>query len=149
MTTDAPAPYPPVMATRTRTRTPPRPNPTPTPTQGQLDECRKFTSALMPTEGKSPGCMSMWNCRPFLQDSRFKSIYSTMYRHQSYKSTEQCEKKTNQIFLDEYMSSKRFVGKYPNGKPRRDGQMDERINYNNTHQYRWQLGASQLDIGAW
>ena len=27
------------------------------------------------------------------KDSRFKSIYSTMYRHQSYKSTEQCEKK--------------------------------------------------------
>ena len=38
-----------------------------------------------------------------IQDSRFKSIYSTMYIHQSYKSTEQCEK-TNQIFLDEYMS---------------------------------------------
>ena len=38
-----------------------------------------------------------------IQDSRFKSSYSTIYRHQSYKSTEQCEK-TNQIFLDEYMS---------------------------------------------
>ena len=28
-------------------------------------------------------------------ESRFKSIYSTMYRHQSYKSTEQCENKSN------------------------------------------------------
>ena len=30
-----------------------------------------------------------------LYDPRFKSIYSIMYRHQSYKSTEQCENKSN------------------------------------------------------
>ena len=37
--------------------------------------------------------------RRMTQDSRFKSIYSTMYRHQSYKSTEQCENKSNISFI--------------------------------------------------
>ena len=51
------------------------------------------------------------------QDSRFKSIYSTMYRHQSYKTTEQCEKTNQNIswWVHVWRPSLRPYGRYHKG----------------------------------
>ena len=48
---------------------------------------------------------------------RFKSIYSTMYRHQSYKTTEQCEKTNQNIFwwVHVWRPSLRPYGRYHKG----------------------------------
>ena len=58
--------------------------------------------------------------RPFnfkIQDSRFKSIYSTMYRHQSYKTMEQCEKTNQNIswWVHVWRPSLRPYGRYHKG----------------------------------
>ena len=55
-----------------------------------------------------------------LHDSRFKSIYSTMYRHQSYKSTEQCEKNKSNIswWVHVWRPSLRPYGRYHKGHQR-------------------------------
>ena len=52
-----------------------------------------------------------------IQDSRFKSIYSTMYRHQSYKTMEQCEKTNQNIswWVHVWRPSLRPYGRYHKG----------------------------------
>ena len=54
---------------------------------------------------------------PKIQDSRFKSIYSTMYRHQSYKTMEQCEKTNQNIswWVHVWRPSLRPFGRYHKG----------------------------------
>ena len=54
-----------------------------------------------------------------IQDSRFKSIYLIIYRHQSYKLTEQCENKSNiSWWVSVWRPSLRPNGRYDKGHRR-------------------------------